>query len=431
MGEIEVFKGVDRRFLVVLENPQEDKVPEEEDAGAGGQETDTITGFDDTEKSRDGLSGQAQEAGGVACGESKLELPEDFEERKKKLQKAIEDEVANMRVCEKMGVVKDSVKELVREAYLRSKELSKIKKKEEYTVHPLVEQRSEDTECEVKIATMADYVHLKNTVRKEIAVIQKRLRDIVLDEQAPRWVPGADKGKRIDRRLIARIPLGERNFFKYKVETDILNVAFFLLVDESGSMYGEKTKQARRCAIMFGEVLNTLGIPCMIAGYTTGDLTTAQMNQSRRDGRKYDGKAYGRSDNLRHNIYKRFHEPFDRVKTKLVRISAISGNYDQDHIEWAWNHLQHYCLTNGVDRKVLIVISDGQPCGGVGARDKLIRVINEIGCDPNAEIIGIGIHTDYVKDFYHKCVEIRNASELGINVVRLLESAIKKGRRKW
>ena len=80
---------------------------------------------------------------------------------------------------------------------------------------------------------------------------------------------------------------------------------------------------------------------------------------------------------------------------------------------------------------MLIVISDGQPCGGKAGRDKLKRVINEIGCDPNADVIGLGIKTNYVKDFYHKCIEINDVSELGINVVRLLESAIRKGKRKW
>ena len=88
-------------------------------------------------------------------------------------------------------------------------------------------------------------------------------------------------------------------------------------------------------------------------------------------------------------------------------------------------------MSNNVERKVLIVISDGQPCGGHAARDKLKRVINEIGCDPSADVIGIGIQTAHVKDFYHKCIEINDVAELGINVVRLLEGAIKKGKRKW
>lgn len=428
---VETFKGAKRRFLVLIEQPTSP-------GGSGDQvdvtenDPDDPIGFDDTESTSKGLAGKASEEGGIAKGKSKLTLPPDFEERKKKLEQDIAKEVSSMRVCEKIGVVKDCVKEIVKEAYLKSKELTRQKKTEEYTVMPLVDQQPHETEYEVKLGNMTDYLHLENSVRKEIAVIQKNLHNIVLDELAPRWIPGADKGKRIDRRLLARIPLGERSFFKYKVETDILNIAFFLLIDESGSMYGEKTKQARRCAIMFGKVLDKIGIPCMIAGFTTGDLTTEQAAKARRGGRTIGvGNCYNRSDNLRHNIYKRFHEPYDRIKTKMVKISALSENYDQDDVEWAWKHLQEYCRLNNVERKVLIVISDGQPCGGAAAREKLKRVVNEIGCDPNADVIGIGIRTNYVKDFYHKCVEINDVAELGINVVRLLESAIRKGKRKW
>lgn len=431
MGAKETFKGADRRYLIPIETPTSASGNDEE-AEEVQKDKDDPTGFDDTPTTASGLAGKATQEGGIAKGKSKLELPPDFDERKKKLEEDIAKEVANMKVCERIGVVKDCVKEIVKEAYLKSKELSKQQKQEEYTIMPLVEQLPRETEYEVKPGTMADYLHLENSVRKEIAIVQKNLHNIVLDELAPRWIPGADRGKRIDRRLLARVPLGERNFFKYKVETDILNIAFFLLIDESGSMCGEKTRQARRCAIMFGKVLDKIGIPCMIAGFTTGDLTASQAAAARRGGHTVgNGGYYCRTDNLRHNIYKRFHEPYDRVKAKMVKISAHSANYDQDDVEWAWQHLQEHCRLNNIERKVLIVISDGQPCGGEAARVKLKRVINEIGCDPNADVIGIGIHTNYVKDFYHKCVEIKDVKELGINVVRLLESAIRKGERKW
>jgi hypothetical protein len=362
MGVTETFKGPDRRFLVLVESPAKISGTKSEEVDVQRDPNDP-TGFDDSESISTGLAGMASEEGGIAKGKSKLDLPSDFEERKEKLEEDIAKEVANMRVCEKIGVVKDCIKEIVKEAYLKSKELSKQKKQEEYTVMPLVDQAPQETEYEVKPGTMTDYLHLENSVRKEIAIIQKNLYNIVLDELAPRWIPGADKGKRIDRRLLARAPLGERNFFKYKIETDILNVAFFLLIDESGSMYGDKARQARRCAIMFGKVLDKIGIPCMIAGFTTGDLTPAQAAQARRGGHTTGtGEYYNRSDNLRHNIYKRFHEPYNCVKAKMVKITALSENYDQDDIEWAWGHLQTYCRSNNIERKVLIVISDGQPC---------------------------------------------------------------------
>jgi intein/homing endonuclease len=878
----ETFKGVERRFLIPIE--QESKDGDGEGAGIG--DPDNPTGFDDSQSTSDGLGGMAEGEGGVAKGKSTFELPEDFEERKKKLQEKLAREVASMKVCEKIGVVKDCVKELVKEAYLKSRELARLSATEEYTIMPLVDQKPKDTEYEVVPGTMPEYIHLENSVRKEIHVISKHLRDIVIDELAPRWIPGADKGKRIDRRLIARVPMGERKFFKYKIETNILNMAAFLLVDESGSMYGDKcitkdtwlltskglqrfeeifpsslpsqgcfkkynekvygptglvkashffyagrsptkkittrfgfwlegtpdhpiwvmnkmgnmtwkkmgdistedyiaiqrgqecfgedadlsgfsyarkkkdfssidcqippkmtptlgrllgylvaegtttnthyisfaqedkeivedykslvknlfgletstpssegndrevnhdthsikmrkflefcgidyvyakdkqvpwsvrqsskkvvveflrgffegdggnnncnkhnpraviassaslgllqqiqllllnmdivstiqkqwrekyqryyyllciygkgfekyakeigfissrkkkelqqqidrkkktktttdiipfvriklynllteyrrrgytwprlvyrkngpevyyTKsyhpnnltydklecilgkyaclsdfqdykdlqniqqahyfwdkvveieesqnetydltipqghaffsngfishnchQARRCAIMFGKILDSIGIPCMIAGFTTTDLTSEQAAKAKREGNS--GKVYSRVENLRHNIYKRFEEPYNRVKTKLVKISAFANNFDACSLEWSWGHLQQYCLSHNIERKLLIMVGDAQVCGGVGAREKLIRVINEIGCDLDASCIGVGISTHYMTDFFNECIEIEDVAQLGMNVVRLLKSAIKNGMRKW
>jgi hypothetical protein len=420
----EILKGVDRRFLIPIE-----KESKEGEVGVGGKDADDPTGFDDSQTTSEGLGGMAEGEGGVAKGKSTFELPEDFEERKKKLQEMLAREVASMKVCEKIGVVKDCVKELVKEAYLKSRELARLSKTEEYTIMPLVDQKPKDTEYEVVPGTMPEYIHLENSVRKEIHVISKHLRDIVIDELAPRWIPGADKGKRIDRRLIARVPMGERKFFKYKIETNILNMAAFLLVDESGSMYGEKSHQARRCAIMFGKILDSISIPCMIAGFTTTDLTSEQAAKAKREGNT--GKVYSRVENLRHNIYKRFEEPYNRVKTKLVKISAFANNFDACSLEWSWGHLQRYCLSHNIERKLLVMVGDAQVCGGVGAREKLIRVINEIGCDLDASCIGVGISTHYMTDFFNECIEIEDVAQLGMNVVRLLKSAIKKGMRKW
>jgi cobalamin biosynthesis protein CobT len=180
---------------------------------------------------------------------------------------------------------------------------------------------------------------------------------------------------------------------------------------------------------MFGKILSDLGIPCMIAGFTTTDLTSEQAAKAKREGNS--GKVYSRVENLRHNIYKRFEEPYNRVKTKLVKISAFANNIDCDSLEWGWGHLQQYCLSHNIERKLFIMVSDSQPCGGVGAREKLIRVINEISCDPSSDCVGIGVQTPYCKDFFNKCIEIDDVAQLGMNVVNLLKSAIKKGMRKW
>ncbi len=421
----EVFKGVDRRFLIKL-NSAPSSV-----GSASFTGSDESTGFDDTVKIIDGISsgGMSTSDGGGAGGKTILRVEADFEKRKLALISSLNKELGSIKVCERVGLIKDNIKELVREAYFKSRELSRIADEHEYLVHPVVLQRPHETEYEVSPGRMIDYMAMENSVRKEINTIQRRLFDLVTDELAPRWIPGAERGKRIDRRLLARIPLGERAFFKYKIETDILSIAFTLLIDESGSMRGGKEVQAARCAVMFGKILDKLGVPFEIIGYSTIELTSAQKDACRRG--DYNNCEYNRAENLRHFMYKRFHEEYNQAKLRLTKIAAYRNNFDQDNIEFAWNRLKRYAMTNAIERKVMIVVSDGQPNGGAEGRIKMQKIISEIGCDPNAEIIGIGINTHYVKDFYHKCVEIDNAQELGLNVVGLLQSAIKKGRRKW
>lgn len=58
-------------------------------------------------------------------------------------------------------------------------------------------------------------------------------------------------------------------FAKKKLPDDYPDMAICLLVDQSGSMWGEKIKAAQKTAILLEKFANGLGIPIMIAGHTT------------------------------------------------------------------------------------------------------------------------------------------------------------------
>ena len=429
MGQLEVFNGVDRRLLVPFSEEEkkrqeiEERDPTEE-SGPGG-----TGGFDDTVRQEGGLTQSAKgKAGGVggAGGATRFIANPDFAKQKELLER-LEKEITDVGYCiDKVKTFKDGVKEIVQDAFLRAKELATAVDEEEYSVLPVCD--SINTEIEVSYGSMAEYLGIERSVQKEISTIKRKLINIVTNETYARWITGADRGRRIDPKLIARIPLGERNFFKFKVESNILDLVVVLLVDESGSMWGNKCLEARRCAVMFGNVLDAIKVPNEIIGFSTTNLTYEQNDAAARRG--YTNIVYNRALNLAHYMYKRFDEEWARVKTRLVHITARSENFDQDDIEFAWKRALHYAAVKGITRKLVIVISDGMPVGGTAARQKLIRVVNTIGCDPNADIVGLGIQTPYVKDFYHKNVEIDDVSQLGMNVVRLQSSAILKRRVK-
>ena len=122
-----------------------------------------------------------------------------------------------------------------------------------------------------------------------------------------------------------------------------ITVAFGILVDESGSMnFYEKKERARRTAILIEDVLRTLDVPLMVTGHSTGypqghrEQTLTVLN-CYKDFDTRDGKDY----------------------LRLTNITAKGGNIDGAAITYMGEKL----LKRPETKKVLIVISDGEPAG--------------------------------------------------------------------
>jgi len=406
-----VFKGSDLDRLILITDDGQDS----------GKEAEGLFGFDDREKVNHGThsehsSDDRSKEGGMAHGKGRFEAINEIVD-------AVRKESKNNKLISNLKTFKDDVKEIVKEAVQKAKEL-KAKKEQlkRYTVHPLFQQKNHETEYEVKPESEAanSYARISAHVRGQVSFIKKKLMRLVNDQSYARWLGGERRGKRIDRNALYRIPVGERNLFKKKVESDVRDVVFSLVIDESGSMYGDKVAQARNTAVMFGEILSALKVPFEVVGYTTCGLNDKQRAEQGKFA--HCSGSYNRADNLRHNMYKRFDENYDYVKTKLTAIEASGCNYDQDHMEFIWERLKK----RDEAKKIVIWISDGQPCGGSEARYKLKYMVNTIGCTEGCEIVGIGIQSDYVADFYHKYVLVDDVRELGMNVVKLIEAAFLK-----
>lgn len=114
-----------------------------------------------------------------------------------------------------------------------------------------------------------------------------------------------------------------------------LRIAFSILVDNSGSMYGKKTEIARKATILIENTLRKLNVPFMIAGHTeySGECTI------------YPYCDFDSNDGM------------DRYR--LYGIQAESGNIDGAAITYMGDKL----LKRPEEIKILIVISDGLPAG--------------------------------------------------------------------
>ena len=164
----------------------------------------------------------------------------------------------------------------------------------------------------------------------------KRLQNSILPLLKDEAEGGKQKnlmfGKRLDMRVLHRED--GTIFTRTRLPNDEQRLAVGLLVDESGSMdWGDRITHARKTAIVLYDFCISLGIPITIYGHSTG----------------YDDVdlySYAEFDSL---------DASDRYR--LMDMSARGGNRDGAALRFVAEHLAKRPET----RKLLIIISDGQP----------------------------------------------------------------------
>lgn len=162
----------------------------------------------------------------------------------------------------------------------------------------------------------------------------RELKKILKDKNRSNYSGGYRMG-RLDCKSVARSEFyQDGKIFRRRFDKNISEIAFSLLIDESGSMRGKKISIARRTAILLEYVLAELDIPYMVTGHKE----------------------------LQHNdvtidLYRDFEQIDNNDKYRLTSIQAEGCNVDGMAIAYNSEKL----LQRKEDRKVLIVISDGIP----------------------------------------------------------------------
>lgn len=239
-----------------------------------------------------------------------------------------------------------------------------------------------------------NYNNLKD-VQKYSKALQKALEQTLKrkpnDICRRQWIgKGLDKNNLYNRQ--------KKVFYKRSIPAES-NLAVSILIDESGSMSGRKIVEAVRMAVIIEDFCRNFNIPLSIAGH----------NWSRC---------------VEYDVYKDFDEIDGKDKYRLMQIDSKSCNRDGAALQFCGEHL----LKRPEDKKLLILISDGQPNAdeyrGVKAKEDLKAIKRNLR-KRGVELFAAAIDDDkeYIKAIYGDgFLDMSDLSKLPKTMVRLIEN---------
>lgn len=258
---------------------------------------------------------------------------------------------------------------------------------------------------------------LEDKVAHMVGPLQKDLERAIIARSRATHSAGHRSG-RLHGAGLSKLIVGDTRVFRRKEENTTKDVAGSLLIDVSGSMSGGKIHLASQAAYAVSQVLDRLKISNEVLAFTTGPKIGGNAGQMDKEEQKM-GRGFTRTESLYIPVLKGFNE---RIATDtkqrfgwLPNCRIMRNNVDGESVEIAARRL----MARKEAGKFMIVLSDGAPaCAGDNraASAHLKRVIKDlINCGVN--VIGIGIQTDSVKQFYPKSIVINDISELPARVV--------------
>lgn len=244
---------------------------------------------------------------------------------------------------------------------------------------------------------------------------------------------GQRKGKMSAGNLY-RLTTDDDRIFKKLIEHKTRDIAVALVVDCSGSMSGSKIQTAMLSAWVMADVLTRLGVACEVTGFTTGDVSSVRARElySEMQAENAKGRSWNRVEPLRLPMFKSFNEKFGiEQKKRMASFPHIQGimacNVDGESVQYAYESLCRHAHKGKRKGKMMIVFSDGQPAGGgcYGStlNNHLKAVVKRIE-ESGTNIVGVGIQSNTVQQFYRKNVKIDNIEELPGIVLNQLRDAL-------
>lgn len=278
-------------------------------------------------------------------------------------------------------------------------------------------------------------------VDKNSHVIQQQIQRLFVAKSLSRWEPGQKRGK-INPAALYKLPTtGDPRVFRTKIETNSRDVVVSLLIDMSGSMGGSKIQNAIIAALMFSKVLTNLGIKHEISAFSTyhGYYNGSGLPQSDEINKMIRETDHATMVNGRRVVYARVSpivnyiiKGFDQRLNEEIRRSAamiptgyrnlMAANVDGESVEVAGRRL----LRQNERKKVMIVMSDGQPAGD-GHGGNLVQHLKDTVkafTASGVEMLGLGLQDESVRAFYPKYEIVRSTDQIPTKILELTRKMV-------
>lgn len=279
---------------------------------------------------------------------------------------------------------------------------------------------------------------MSDRVDHMLGTIQKDIERTVVAKTVCRKLPGQRRG-RLNPSSLHKLAVGavrpdlrdDRVFYRKEEHTG-KDIAVSLLVDGSGSMNGSPIMTACDTAYAMSAVLDRLGIANEVLCFTTRSLRSDTKQQlwdevNRARSANVDPPTWTRLEGLNIQILKGYDERMvPQVKDRFAlypHTGEMRCNIDGECVEIGARRL----LARQEHGKLMMVLSDGQPAGcetHYSAIPAHLKQVVKNVMKAGVNLVGIGIETDVVMNYYPKHVVLHRIKDLPELVMRQLKQAI-------
>jgi cobalamin biosynthesis protein CobT len=236
---------------------------------------------------------------------------------------------------------------------------------------------------------------VKNLDSLRQTTAQLRGRSLALI-QASRYKPASTAliGRRLDRRILARVATGNMRIFERREPREAVNTAIVILGDSSGSMAGDKADMAFQGAYISSEAMKSIpGTATLVAAYPANAGESADL-----------GILKGWTEN-----------------SKPVQPVA-DGHWTPiaEALQWARVQLAFRRET----RKIVLILTDGESSDDSRAR----KAVEDLEAD-SIELIAIGILCDSAQNWTSRYRQIDDIKELPAAMIEMLREQLIENRR--